>query len=396
MGVTIKVNGLFNSLVHKGSTGVAMSTVPDVCKTPSPSGPVPIPYPVIVSMSSDLVKGTKTVKVDGRNPAAVKGSEFSRCSGDEPGTLGGVVSSTNMREAKWILYSFDVKMDGKNACRLMDKMTMNHQNTVCLAGVIQGPVVPVDMRRVGRDQDAACKQLEKKRVKDEDHKAAAKRAGMREKDYERLREFSDQRDVCVSFRQTNPAGTDKIGKYPCKPMSCKKSTEEDGLTPPPPPIYTGDYDMHDLISNKTGRQIKDPRWQSRYRNAMNNAMEDGKKFPRIMHGPQSTFGSWIQKNPATKAKWQKTLALDKETKKPYTHPEKHPRAGEYVTEYDKIREKYVRPGATPEEPVTVFDDGKVYQLESNEDVLNFYRCKGEKPPSEWKFTYKSKEKRVKK
>ena len=73
MGVTIHVNGKSNSLVHKGSMGIAKSTLPDVCKTPSPGGPVPIPYPVIVSMSSDLKKGTKTVKVDGKKMAAVKG-----------------------------------------------------------------------------------------------------------------------------------------------------------------------------------------------------------------------------------------------------------------------------------------------------------------------------------
>jgi hypothetical protein len=140
MGVTIHVNGKSNSLVHKGSMGIAKSTIPDVCKTPSPGGPVPIPYPVIVSLSSDLKKGTKTVKVDGKNPAAVKGSEFSRCTGDEPGTAGGVKSSTNMKEATWILYSFDVKLDGKNACRLTDKMMMNHGNAACLAGVRQEPV----------------------------------------------------------------------------------------------------------------------------------------------------------------------------------------------------------------------------------------------------------------
>jgi hypothetical protein len=120
--------------------GIAKSTVPDVCKTPSPGGPVPIPYPVIISMSSDLVKGTKTVKVDGGNSAAIKGSEFSRCNGDEPGTAGGVKSSTNMKEATWLLYSFDVKLDGKNACRLSDKMMMNHQNTACLGGVVNPPV----------------------------------------------------------------------------------------------------------------------------------------------------------------------------------------------------------------------------------------------------------------
>ena len=141
MGVTIHVNGKSNSLVHKGSMGIAKSTLPDVCKTPSPGGPVPIPYPVIVSMSSDLKKGTKTVKVDGKKMAAVKGSEFSRCTGDEPGTAGGVKSSTNMKEATWILYSFDVKLDGKNACRLSDKMMMNHQNTACLGGALQMGVV---------------------------------------------------------------------------------------------------------------------------------------------------------------------------------------------------------------------------------------------------------------
>src|SRR5262249_44379410 len=129
-------------LVHKGSGGFAKCTVPDVCKTPSPGGPVPVPYPVIVSMSSDLDKGTVTVKVDGGNMAAVKGSEFSRCTGDEPGTAGGVVSSTNLKEATWILYSFDVKLEGKNACRMGDKMQMNHGNTLCMGGEVDTPVSP--------------------------------------------------------------------------------------------------------------------------------------------------------------------------------------------------------------------------------------------------------------
>ncbi len=134
MACTIHVNGRSNSLVHKGSGGKAKCTLPDVCKTPSPGGPVPIPYPVILSTSSDLKKGSKKVKFDGGNSAAIKGSEFSRCSGDEAGTAGGVKSSTNMKEATWILFSFDVKIEGKNACRLSDKMMMNHGNTACLSG----------------------------------------------------------------------------------------------------------------------------------------------------------------------------------------------------------------------------------------------------------------------
>ncbi|WP_185232776.1 DUF4150 domain-containing protein [Teredinibacter franksiae] len=141
MPVTIKVNGTNLSLVHKGSMGIVKSTLPDVCKTPAPGGPIPIPYPVIVSMSQDLKKGTKSVKVDGGNPAAIKGSELSRCTGDEPGTAKGIKSSTQMKEATWLAYSFDVKMESKNACRLGDKMLMNHGNTACLAGILQQPIL---------------------------------------------------------------------------------------------------------------------------------------------------------------------------------------------------------------------------------------------------------------
>ncbi len=140
MTVTIHVNGKMNSLAHKGCLGITKSTLPDVCKTPSLGGPVPIPYPVIVSMANSLKKSTKNVEVDGENSAAIKGSEYSRCNGDESGTAGGVKSSTNMKEATWILYSFDVKLEKKNACRLSDKMMMNHGNTACLGGTLHAPV----------------------------------------------------------------------------------------------------------------------------------------------------------------------------------------------------------------------------------------------------------------
>ena len=128
MPVTIKVNGVANSLVHKGSNGVSVATIPDVCKTPTPGGPVPMPYPNI-SQSATLAKGTTTVKADGGMMIAIKGSEFSLSNGDNPGVAGGVKSSTFMKESTWILYSFDVKMDGGNACRLSDKKFQNHENS---------------------------------------------------------------------------------------------------------------------------------------------------------------------------------------------------------------------------------------------------------------------------
>lgn len=141
MPVTVKVNGVANSLVHKGSNAISIATIPDVCKTPSPGGPIPIPYPNI-SQSITLAKGTTTVKAD-KMMIAVKGSEFSLSNGDNPGVAGGVKSSTFMKESTWILYSFDVKMDGKNACRLTDKKFQNHENTVDLGGALQAPVAMV-------------------------------------------------------------------------------------------------------------------------------------------------------------------------------------------------------------------------------------------------------------
>jgi uncharacterized Zn-binding protein involved in type VI secretion len=138
MPVTVKVNGAVNSLAHKGSNGVSMATIPDVCKTPSPGGSVPMPYPNI-SQSATLANGTTTVKADGMM-IAIKGSEFSLSNGDNAGVAGGVKSSTFMKESTWLLYSFDVKMDGKNACRLTDKKLQNHENTADLGGFIQSPV----------------------------------------------------------------------------------------------------------------------------------------------------------------------------------------------------------------------------------------------------------------
>lgn len=139
MPVTVKVNGTVNSLVHKGSSHISSATIPDVCKTPTPGGPVPIPYPN-VSQSATLAKGTSSVKADGGMMIAIQGSEFSMSNGDEAGTIGGVKSSTFIKESTWILYSFDVKMEGKGSCRLSDKKFQNHENTADLMGTMGAPV----------------------------------------------------------------------------------------------------------------------------------------------------------------------------------------------------------------------------------------------------------------
>jgi len=112
-------------IAHGGSGG--MSTVfPDVCKTPSPGGPIPIPYPNI-GKSADTSGGPSSVKVEGNMPM-VKGATYSTSSGDEAGTVGGVVSSTNMGVCEFMMYSFDVKFEGKNVCRLGDPLFHNKKN----------------------------------------------------------------------------------------------------------------------------------------------------------------------------------------------------------------------------------------------------------------------------
>lgn len=128
----VTVNSL--GLTYKSTIGISTATIPDVCKTPTPGGPVPIPYPNFAQQSS-LDKGTTTVKAKGKM-IAIKGSEYSMSFGDEPGTVGGVTSNTFKKETAWITYSFDVKMDGQNACRHTDKKFHNHKNTVDLAGNI--------------------------------------------------------------------------------------------------------------------------------------------------------------------------------------------------------------------------------------------------------------------
>ena len=132
MGVTINVNGL--TLCHKGSGGVTHNTLPDICKTPDKGVPKDFDNE---AYASDLANGTTTVFADGGNMIGNFGSIFATSVLDEGGMLGGIKSGTFMAEADFITHSFDVFIEGKPACRLTDKMWMNHRNTVNMAGLIQ-------------------------------------------------------------------------------------------------------------------------------------------------------------------------------------------------------------------------------------------------------------------
>jgi hypothetical protein len=138
MANTVGVNKM--SVVTKDSNGTTVA-FPDVCKTPSPGGPIPIPYPNI-ARSADTAKGTKKVSVEG-NPVCVKDSNFSTSTGDEAGTAGGGVASNKTKgKAEFVNYSFDVSMEGKNVARAFDLMLHNDKNTPPFP-VMQPPVIGV-------------------------------------------------------------------------------------------------------------------------------------------------------------------------------------------------------------------------------------------------------------
>jgi hypothetical protein len=125
MACTVFVNG--RGVVH-GASGGLSTVFPDVCRTPTPAGPVPIPYPNI-GKAADTSAGPTTVTADGRMPM-VKGAKYSLTAGDEAGSAGGLVSGTSKGEAEFTMYSFDVKLDGKNACRLGDPLFQNKRNSM--------------------------------------------------------------------------------------------------------------------------------------------------------------------------------------------------------------------------------------------------------------------------
>ncbi|MGH1343375.1 MAG: PAAR-like domain-containing protein [Nannocystales bacterium] len=132
--------------VTKGSSGLAVATVPNICKMPGPPAPfVPAPLPNI-GKSGDSPKGyTKKVKCDG-DPVAIAGATF-KSTGDvaSKGTGGGLVSSNTHGPTKFVgPGSMDVKFEGKAVQLLGDPMLNNcggsgsPPNSATMMGLVQG------------------------------------------------------------------------------------------------------------------------------------------------------------------------------------------------------------------------------------------------------------------
>ncbi len=117
MGQPVDANG--RSILHKGHGMTHTCAVPDVCKTPSPGGPIPIPY-VNIAMDSNITDGADSVKIEG-NPVANIGAKISTSTGDEPGSAGGGILSGKIKgTVTWKMGSLDVKAEGKSVVRFVD------------------------------------------------------------------------------------------------------------------------------------------------------------------------------------------------------------------------------------------------------------------------------------
>lgn len=119
------------ALTRKG--GLCMSTIPDVCKTPTPTGPVPIPY--INLFQCNMVPPSKacTKVYFAGSPALHVKSQTPNSNGDEPGVNGGVVSNKFIGKGEFILGSFRVKLEGKSAVTQGSLTKHNNGNTTGIA-----------------------------------------------------------------------------------------------------------------------------------------------------------------------------------------------------------------------------------------------------------------------
>jgi len=100
---------------------------PDTCKTPTPAGPVPIPYPNIAMLQQAITPTlAMSVKIAGFYAATVK-TQISMSSGDEAGAVGGVISNMIKGPCQFKLGSNTVKMEGQGAVYIGS--LIGHNNT---------------------------------------------------------------------------------------------------------------------------------------------------------------------------------------------------------------------------------------------------------------------------
>ncbi len=131
---------------------------PDVCKTPTPVGPVPLPYPNIAQCSDG--SGSSKVKTGG-SEILRKGDSIRMSSGDEAGSATGVVSN-KIKGAAEVARGMDrVKAEGKAVGYLTVNIGQNggsmENDPKMGVNVAPGKVHVKVLSVRGKEQDVRCK-----------------------------------------------------------------------------------------------------------------------------------------------------------------------------------------------------------------------------------------------
>jgi hypothetical protein len=162
----------------KKADGKSICAFPDVCFTPpqTPATPpgVPIPYPN-TGMAKDTTKGSKKVKISGKEIILKNKSHYKKSYGDEAGCAPkkGIINSKNRGKVYFTTWSMDVKIEGKNAVRHLDLATHNHASMIGNESI---PWLYADSMAMVKNLSDDCKN-EKKDFKDKCGKHITKHTG---------------------------------------------------------------------------------------------------------------------------------------------------------------------------------------------------------------------------
>ncbi|HKQ26835.1 MAG TPA: DUF4150 domain-containing protein [Burkholderiales bacterium] len=99
---------------------------PDVCLTPSPAGPVPVPYPNI-AMGPTAVGAAYTILINAA-PAHNMSTNIPLTNGDNAGVASGVASGTVMGPGRHLTASFTVLIGGMPGTKLSSMSLQNNTN----------------------------------------------------------------------------------------------------------------------------------------------------------------------------------------------------------------------------------------------------------------------------
>ncbi len=130
---------IFPAATNASKTSLLCTGPLDVCKTPSPGGPIPLPYPNLC-MNSQAKGSTCCSKVKiGNKKTCTTATEISMSSGDEPGTAGGgIISSKFKGPGKYKKGSSKVKAGGKPVTHCTSLAGLNGSNANVPVG-LHGP-----------------------------------------------------------------------------------------------------------------------------------------------------------------------------------------------------------------------------------------------------------------